>query len=212
MTAPPWPAGDYETEPPSVTLLLCRAAPASGGLTTFVDTVQAADALTVPDRALAEALTVVRFGRQTPAPRIPLAPRSAPHASSNCCRCGSRTYSPNGGWAAAAKNTAPLLRPHPFVPGRRALQVSHLQTEWIDVQVSTAGTEEGESGALHSRIISVRDRVLELATRAGSPMLYEHQYSVGDLVSTAHRRGYSIPPRSTVQHCSCLSDGRVVVN
>ena len=71
MTAPPWPAGDYETEPPSVTLLLCRAAPASGGLTTFVDTVQAADALTAPDRALAEVLTVVRFGRLPPAFRHP---------------------------------------------------------------------------------------------------------------------------------------------
>jgi len=52
--------GDYETEPPSVTLLLCLSAPATGGRTTFVDAVQAMQALPTSDLALAETLSVLR--------------------------------------------------------------------------------------------------------------------------------------------------------
>jgi alpha-ketoglutarate-dependent taurine dioxygenase len=165
--------GDYETEIMSVTLLLCCAAPASGGRTTFVDAVQAADALAAPDRDFADAVSIVRQPKDLK----------------------------TGGWAKAAKNTAPLLRPHPHVPGRRMLQVSHLETAWIDLQLSSSSpsVHMGGTKSLQARILGVRDRALDWATRADSPALYQHQYSVGDLViwcnySVLHRA----PPQTVV--------------
>ena len=89
--------GDYETEPPSVTLLLCLAAPTSGGRTTFVDMEQAANTLQGADRAFAESVTIVR-----------------------------EPNSPNGGWAKSARNTAPLLRPHPYLLQETILSASNL--------------------------------------------------------------------------------------
>ena len=162
--------GDYETEIMSVTLLLCCAAPGSGGRTTFVDAVQAAEALSARDRDLAAAVSIVRQPKDLD----------------------------TGGWAKAAKNTAPLLRPHPYVPGRRMLQVSHLETAWIDLQLSSS-LPSAETESLHGRVLGVRDRALDWATRDNSPALYEHQYSVGDLViwcnySVMHRA----PPQTVV--------------
>lgn len=146
--------GDYETESPSVTLLLCLAAPTTGGRTTFVDMEQAANTLQGEDRLLAESLTVVR-----------------------------EPNSPNGGWARSARNIAPLLRPHPYVPGRRALQLSHLETEWIDVRIS-AGDDDRllATDTLHGRAVSLRDKILQHAMRPNSSAVYQHQYSLGDLV------------------------------
>ena len=78
------------------------------------------------------------------------------------------------------------------MPGRRALQVSHLETKWINVRVSEGIAGEQNSHDLHQRIISMRDRALAWATKQDSPAIYKHSYSVGDLViwdnySTLHR-------------------------
>jgi alpha-ketoglutarate-dependent taurine dioxygenase len=147
--------GDYETEPPSVTLLLCLAAPTIGGRTTFVDMEQAANRLQGADRSFAESLTIVR-----------------------------EPNSPNGGWARSARNTAPLIRPHPYVPGRRALQLSHLETEWIDVRICEGDDVDNAlaNDALHKRVVHLRDKTLQDIMRPNSPAVYEHQYSPGDLV------------------------------
>ena len=107
--------------------------------------------------------------------------------------------SANGGWAKAARNTAPLLRPHPYVPGRRALQLSHLETEWIDVSIFTDGDDTSSNDALHDRVVNLRDKVLDNVVRLDSPAVYHHQYSRGDLViwcnySVMHRA----PPQDVV--------------
>ena len=159
--------GDYETEPPSITLLLCLAAPATGGRTTFVDMEQAVNTLEETDLAFVESVSIVRE------------PNSA-----------------NGGWAKAARNTAPLLRPHPYVHGRRALQLSHLETEWIDVSVFADGDETSSSDALHDRVVNLRDNVLHNVVRLDSPAVYHHQYSPGDLVIWCN---YSVMHRAPAQ-------------
>ena len=95
-----------------------------------------------------------------------------------------------------------------YVPGRRALQLSHLQTQWIDVTVSAGGggdaspPSESDCDALHARVVDLRDRTLENVLHPGSPAVYEHQYSPGDLVLWCN---YSLSHTHTHTHTCHLT-------
>ena len=83
-----------------------------------------------------------------------------------------------------------------YVPGRRALQLSHLQTQWIDVTVSAGDDDALPSDALYERVVTLRDKTLENILRPDSPAVYEHQYSPGDLVLWCN---YSLMHRAPAQ-------------